>query len=184
MRELNPPVESLVELVVAMVDGTWPTTEEERQRFYGRLGLTELQWDSSEVDQRKGGRTVSHRFVTTLPRVDGMDTMFRGEFLGLSLFAYNEPGDDGAESRTAFPLLKDMLSARLGAPAEEWGTSREPACYWAVGPLQVEMYCFQRLSSGVMLGPSHAGRSAANDREAAADPRNRSGDRVGLRCVR
>jgi hypothetical protein len=165
MPELSPPVESLVRLLLDMIKRTWPTTEDDRHRFYERLGLRQV--DSSAVDRQEDDRTVSHWFETSLVGVEGIDTMFGGEFLGLSLFAYNEPGDDGVESRTAYPLLKDAISLRLGSPAEEWGTAREPACYWTAGELQLEMYCFQRLASGVMLGPSHAERSAANDREAA-----------------
>ena len=31
------------------------------------------------------------------------------------------------------------------------------------GPLMLAMYCFQRLTSGIMVGPHHAERTAAND---------------------
>ena len=172
MTELIPPVADLADLVLAMVDPPWPTTEDDRLDFYRRVGLTQLEWDNSGFDERPDDHSVWHRFATSLPEVDGMDTMFRDQFLGLSLFAYNQPGDDGPASRTAYPLLKDRFTARFGAPTEEWGTEREPACYWAVGAVQVEMYCFQRLASGVMLRPSHRDRTAEHDRQAAADPRN------------
>jgi hypothetical protein len=103
------------------------------------------------------------RFDTALPEVDGTGTMFRDEFLGLSLFCYDEPIDNGPAARAGYAALRGELSRSLGAPSEEWGSPTEPACLWTIGPLWIEMYCFQRLSSGVMVGPTHAQRSATND---------------------
>lgn len=134
MPTLTPNVENVAGLVLDMMDGTWPTSDDDRQVFYSSHGLTQVASSAGEALRREHGRTLMHQFETSLPGVYGIDTMFRDEFLGLSLFAYDESVDDGAASRAAYPLLRDLLSDRLGAPAEEWGTAHEPACYWRCGP--------------------------------------------------
>ena len=173
MPVLSPPVDDLAELVLGTLEEPWPTTDDDRRSFHRRLGLQEEDVAGNTDDDQ----TSMSNLATSLPGVTGVDTMFRGEFLGLSLFAYTQHHDDGAESRTAYPLLRHILSDRLGSPAEEWGPSNEPACFWLSGALQLEMYCFQRRLSGIMLGPSHVARSAAHDREAVerqrrSDPRD------------
>jgi hypothetical protein len=57
----------------------------------------------------------------------------------------------------------NAASAAPSDPVEKWGSPSEPACLWRSGPLLLDMYCFQRRSSGIMIGPSHAERSADND---------------------
>jgi hypothetical protein len=125
------------------------------------LGLDDLDELPRRAEEPDG---VSRRFTTSLPgSVDGISTMFRGEFLGLSLFCYHEPIGDGPRARAGFAALEAHLSRAFGPPVERWGTAAEPACLWRPGPLMLDMYCFQRLSRGIMVGPSHAERSAAND---------------------
>lgn len=163
---LCPDPVDLADLLIRATRLGWPTTEDERQRYFAALGLRDL----GPAETRDGDpETVWHRFATSLPgEVEGSAITFRGEFLGLHVFAYHEPGDDGPAAREGFAMLREYLSEALGAPAEEWGTPNEPACVWLPGPLTVGMYCFQRGSSGIMVGPSHAERSAAND--AAHEP--------------
>jgi len=74
-----------------------------------------------------------------------------------------EQVENGLQARAGYAALKELLSRVFGGPVEEWGTDTEPACLWTVGPLMLDMYCFQRLSSMVMVGPTHAVCSAAND---------------------
>jgi len=84
-----------------MVDGTCPTPESDRRDFHERLALTQMRRTAD--DHRDDAHSVPHDFRTSLPGDAGIDTMFRDEFLGLSLFAYNEPGGDGAQSRACLP---------------------------------------------------------------------------------
>lgn len=166
MTELNPPPTELADLLIQMTRLDWPTDEADRRRYFDILDLNDIDTVPKRNDEPD---TRMIRFATALPDVDGTCTMFRDEFLGLSLFCYNEPGDHGPAARAGYASLRDVLSRSLGAPSEEWGTPIEPACLWRTGPLWIDMYCFQRLHSGVMVGPSHAERSAAND--AAHDAR-------------
>ena len=156
---LIPPPEDVAELLIQMTELEWPTSEDDRRAYFDALGLRDL----DTIPQREDDPDSTwRRFTTSLPGVEGSCSVFREQFLGLSLFCYNEPGDDGPQARVGYPALRDHLSRRLGAPVEEWGTPREPACLWQPGPLLLDMYCFQRLRSGVMVGPSHAERSAAH----------------------
>jgi hypothetical protein len=164
MTTLEPSANELADLVIAMTELEWPTSEEQRLRFFQRLGLADA--DSPQPDDRV--LETEHCHVTTaLPAVDGTATIFRSEFLGLSLFAYNEPRAGGSLATAGYSRLHGLLSQRLGPPVEEWGTVPEPACLWRPGPLLLTMYCFQRHDSGIMVGPSHAARSAALDAAAA-----------------
>jgi len=161
MIELTPATEDVVDLLTRMTHLEWPTTEQDRLRYFSSLGLHDLELLPRRDD---GPDSFSRRFSTSLSgEVDGLCTMFRGEFLGLSLFCYTERIANGPQARAGYAGLKSHLSRTFGTPIEEWGTPSEPACLWRPGPLMLDMYCFQRLSSGIMIDPSHAERSAAND---------------------
>ena len=138
-------------------------------------GVSLQQIDQHGVRARVGQRSPQHedvaapdsvmiRFTTSLPRVDGTCTMFRYQFLGLCLYCYDEPLENG---RAEGPR-RLRGTARPTHPPSRFahrrvGTQTEPACLWEPGPLLQDMYCFQRLRSGVMVGPSHAERTAAHN---------------------
>jgi hypothetical protein len=165
--ELTPSPADVADLLIQMTRLDWPTTEEDRRCYFDVLSLHDL----DTLPQRDAEPdSAMIRFSTLLPGVDGTCTMFRDEFLGLSLFCYNELRDDGPEACAGYAGLRDQLTRHLGSPIEEWGTPTEPACLWHSGSLSIDMYCFHRLRSGVMVGPSHSERSAAND--AAHDARH------------
>ncbi len=152
------PVE-LADLLVRATRLQWPTTEDERRNFFTALGLRDLGApETPEADPR----TVWRRFTTALPgEADGSAVTSHGEFLALHVVAYNQQGDDGTAAREGFGVLRKHLGGAFGPPAEEWGTPQEPACVWLLARLTLEMYCFQRGSSGVTVGLSHTQRSAA-----------------------
>lgn len=161
MIALTPTTEEVADLLTRMTHLRWPTTEEDRLRYFDSLGLHDLDLLPPHKDDSD---SLARRFTTSLPgAVDGICTMFRGEFLGLSLFCYSQRLDNGPHARAGYAGLKHHLSQTIGIPDEEWGAPSEPACLWRPEPLMLDMYCFQRLSSGIMVGPSHAERSAAND---------------------
>jgi hypothetical protein len=157
----EPPTADVANLLIRMTELEWPTTEGDRLRFFHRLGLHDI--DGSRSDDSDLG--IEYRqFHTAMPSaVHGTANMFRGEFLGLSLFLYDEPVENGLMAREGYRVLREQLSQRLGPPVEEWGVVNEPACLWRPGLLLLDMYCFQRRPSGIMVGPSHAERSAALD---------------------
>lgn len=160
MMQINPDPHDVADVLNKMVEHRWPTTEAERQRYFGELGLR----DGEVVPQLSSGPDRRARQLTTTLEGDmyGISTMFRGEFLGLSLFCYKEAGDNGPQARAGFASLKHHLSLALGAPSKEWGSLNDLACLWRSGPLLLELYCFQRGSSGIMVGLAHADRSVAN----------------------
>jgi hypothetical protein len=161
MVDLEPAAADLASLLVRMTELEWPTTEEERLVFFAGLGLHDV--ESPRPDDSVVG-AERRWFASDLSNaVSGTATMFRGEFLGLAVFAYDEPVENGELARAGYAAVRDHVSRRLGLPLEEWGTATEPACLWHPGPLMLDMYCFQRLQSGIMVGPDHADRSAAYD---------------------
>lgn len=161
MTYLSPDPAEVAELLIGMMELPWPTTEVERRRYFEVLGLEDLDVVPPREDEPDN---LSRWFTTSLAGdVHGICTMFRDEFLGLDLFCYNEPGDKGPRARAGFAGIQDGLKSVFGDPDEVWGPTNEPACLWQLDPLQLDMHCFQRGSSGVMVGPDHAARSAAND---------------------
>ncbi len=157
----------------------WPATEAERLAWFAGLGLRDGEPLPPRADDQG---CASLRFSTEWSEVDGNASTMADGLLGMSLFCYNERGHDGAAARAGFAALRDHLSRSFGPPVEEWGPASEPACLWRPSPLMFEMYCFQRHSSGVMVGPSHAERTATYEAElgdaelkaAAAAQRGRS----------
>ncbi len=162
---LEPSPSEIAGLLVAMTELEWPTTEEQRLTFFRRLGLR----DGGSPKPGDEGLETEHWMITTaLPAVEGTADTFRGEFLGLFLHAYDEPHADGSLATAGYASLHDLLSQRLGPPVKEWGTTREPACLWRPGALELEMTCRQRPQSWIQVGPIHAARSAALDELAAS----------------
>ena len=171
MTQLEPTAEAVADLLVRMCREPWPTTEQDRRDYFATLGLTDQELLPVRDDDAD---STWRRFTTALPeQVGGNCSTFRGEFLGLSLFCWPDQVDNGAQARTGYATLQELLNQEFGASVEEWGTDNEPACLWTVGPLTLEMYCFQRLHSSVMVGPSHTTRSAANDAAHQDHPDNR-----------
>ena len=167
MVDLTPSAPAVADLLVRMTELPWPRTEEERLAFFAALGLQDV---GAPADDADGLGAQQRRFVSDLSdALQGSGTTFRGEFLGVTLFAYDEPVEHGELARAGYAAVREQVSRRLGLPVEEWGTATEPACLWRPGPLMLSMYCFQRLRSGIMVGPDHAGRSDAYDDAAAAD---------------
>ncbi|GAB2572837.1 hypothetical protein [Microlunatus antarcticus] len=159
MVDLEPTAADLADLVVRMTELAWPTTEDERLVLFDQLGLHDV--ESPRPDENVPG-AERRWFASDLSSgLGGTATMFRGEFLGLGLFAYDEPVEDGERARVGYAAVRELVSRRLGPPVEEWGSAAEPACLWHPGPLMIDLYCFQRQRSGIMIGPDHADRSAA-----------------------
>lgn len=158
MADMVPAVTDLADMVLRIAGQAWPATEIERVAMFDRLGLRLVdEPPTPSADPRLTFQPVQ----TPLPAVTGSLSEVDGKFLGLDFFAYAQHQDDGPWARQASPELKRLVSAGLGDPAEEWGSAREPACSWLTGALRVEMYCFQRLTSVVMLGIDHVARSEA-----------------------
>lgn len=157
---LEPAVSDLADLVTSMFVNDWPRTEDERRQWFHDLGLTETGSASAHVQMKpeyhlNGMSTSLSGFVT------GVCSMFRNEFLGLSLFAYSSNLPDGVSALTALPELAAKFDAALGPRAEQWGTSSEPALLWRQGALHLEMYCIQQPHSQIMLSLGHTARSEA-----------------------
>jgi hypothetical protein len=175
VSDLDPAPAALAELLVRTTELPWPTTEGERLTFFAALGLHdggEAPRSSTEVAERRS-RWFTSDLSTALR---GVASTFRGEFLGLGLFAYDEPADDGPLARAGYAGLRSELSRHLGPPVEEWGTVEAPACLWRPGELVLDLYCFQRLRSGIMVGPAHAARSDALDAAAERVDRRPGGE--------
>ena len=85
---VDPWPADVADLLVQMTRLDWPTSERDRRRHFDLLGLHDLDTLPQRHDEPD---TSMIRFATSLPNVDGTCTMFRDEFLGLSLFCYNEP---------------------------------------------------------------------------------------------
>ncbi len=148
--QLTPPAEDAAALLARMCEEPWPTTEAERLPYFDHLGLR----DASELEAiRDHADSSSRPFTTSLAgEVGGTCSIYCDQLIGLALFCYSEPIANGARAREGFAGIRDHLSRVLGATVEEWGPANEPACLWRSGPLHLDMYCFQRGTSSVMVG--------------------------------
>lgn len=157
---LSPDPIELTDLLLRATRLPWPDSEDQRLGFFSALGFR----DCSTVETAKDDPPSNwRRFSTALiGEADGSAVTSRGRLLALQIAAYNERDQDGAAAREGFYVLRQHLSSALGPPIEEWGTAQEPACAWHPAPMTVEMYCFQRGSSGVLIGLSRTGSSQAS----------------------
>lgn len=171
MPKLSPAPEHLSALLIRMCQELWPTTEEDRKRYFSALQLTDSGVVESDPDPHDPD-TRWRDFTTALAGpVEGSCSVFQNQLLGLYLFAYNQLEPNAEPAREGYASLRRLLSQRLGDPVEEWGTASQPACLWRPGALTLVMHCFQKRDSWIMVGPSHSERSAAHD--AAATSRRR-----------
>lgn len=143
--DLTPTTGELGDLLVRMTQEPWPTTETERHGYFDRLGLRDLGPFEAHRDDHDTSRG---RFATSLPgAVDGTYTVFRGELLGLSVFAYTERIANSPRARAGYAGIQESLGHAIGRPVEQWGPATEPACLWRPGLLLLEMYCFSVTSA-------------------------------------
>lgn len=162
MVNLSPPAEHLAGLLIRMCHERWPTTEEDRKRYFSALQLTDTGVVQSDPDPRKAD-THWRDFTTALAgSVEGNCSVFQNQFLGLHLFAYSQLTPNAEPAREGYACLRRLLSQELGDPVEEWGTVIQPACLWRPGALTLVMHCFQERASGIMVGPIHTQRSTAH----------------------
>ena len=131
MTQLNPDPADVADLVIKMSQEPWPTTETDRQRYFDALGLHDLDL----LPQRKDDPdNVWHRFTTSLPgMVEGSCVMFRGEFLGLCLFCYTEPIDNGPQARAGFASLKRGISRSSDPPSKNGAHHQNPLAFGGPG---------------------------------------------------
>ena len=147
---LKPGAKDVARLLIDMGRRPWPATDADRRRYFDQLGLHDAE---SIPLHDESPDTRSWRVTTSLSGdLWGIATAHGRQFSGVNFFCYSEPGDDGPQARAGFANLGRHLSRALGKPAERWGPEREPACLWHVGSLQLDMYCFQRDASGLMVG--------------------------------
>ena len=92
MLNLTPPPADVAGLLVEMTRLEWPTGEADRRRYFDLLGLHEGDTLPQRDDEPD---STMIRFTTSLPDVNGSCTMFRDQFLGLSLFCYDDPVENG-----------------------------------------------------------------------------------------
>lgn len=161
MAALHPEPTDVASLVLALVSQPWPSNPEELSSYTNGFHLAALSARSPTGDQSS---LRSHWYTTFLgDQVKCQVSTFRDELLGVHFTVYEERGDCGVDARRGFAALSELLTAALGVPNEQWGTEDQPASLWRVGELYIEMYCFQKDPSGVLVGPSHAARNALHD---------------------
>ncbi len=102
-----PAPAAVVDLVARLVESDWPTTDEERQRWFREFGLREspdgVYWDSST--EPGDAPTDWHTF--------------EGEFVGASWFIWDGWSREAVEASAA--ELKESFSAAFGSPFDELG---------------------------------------------------------------
>ncbi len=97
-----PPPATIVDLVACLVESDWPTTDEERQRWFREFGLRDapdgVYWDSAT--EPGDAPTDWHTF--------------QGEFVGAYWFIWTGWPREAVEAAAA--ELKERLTAAFGSP--------------------------------------------------------------------
>lgn len=161
---VSPDPATVVDLVASLVKSEWPTTDEDRQRWFRKFGLLEApdgaDWDS-----------------TTQPGDTPTDwNTFEGEFVGVNWFIWTGWSREAVAASAA--QLKEGLSAAFGPPSEEL----EPrvvgwTSLWTSGGRVIDMYFhtgvapYARLDSAavVQLHVDHEQRAEAQESAARTE---------------
>ncbi|ALD64575.1 hypothetical protein AFL94_12325 [Arthrobacter sp. LS16] len=142
------PVE-VVAFIGRILGHEWPHSEAERVRVFEALGMHSPQRPAEDAEENIGGIWVLK--VPLGADVDARWSSFRGSLVLITLFLYPQPSEQHPQVREKFAELRTELSTYFSPPTETWGTEAMPAARWTIGTCGVELYCFNKPNSVLML---------------------------------
>ncbi|WP_218711652.1 hypothetical protein [Arthrobacter sp. BF1] len=168
--ELIPDPASVAALVAQLVEGTWPSSDEERESFFRRLNFK----TGDRVDHdSEGSATASFILLTEIPGVAFASwDSFRGRFIGVHFHLYSFPDAQAPATRLDNDAVSGKLTDLYGPPTRPWEDEEVPPSIWRVNRCEVVTHLFTMRDSTLMLSISDEELAAAAEAEAVHQTHN------------
>ena len=171
--ELIPDPASVAALVAQLVEGTWPSSDEERETLFRRLHFKtgeRLDHDS------EGLATASFTLRADLPSVSFASwDAFRGRFMSVHFHLYAFPDAQASATRLGHHAVSGKLTALYGQPTRPWEDEEVPPSIWKVNRREIVTHFFTMRDSTLMLSISDEELAA----EAEAVHKTHNPNRIG-----
>lgn len=136
IREKSEPSGTYPQLVMGLLEGTWPAGEAEAMTYLQQHGFT------PEPGTRTCSGSQCHgEMATPFPYVTGHWTVTEGTLESVSLFPVQTSPTDRAILRDQFDLLAIELTDVLGNPTTESGMFSAPQSAWYSADATVSLDC-------------------------------------------
>ena len=160
------PVE-VVDYIARIIDHAWPLDEAARLRMFEVLGMQTVQRLADVAEENIGDIAVLK--VPLGSEVEASWSSFQGSLVLISLFLYPQPSEHHPQVLEKFGELQTGLSTYFSPPAETWGTAAMPAARWKIRGCGVDLYCFNKPNSVLMLSIEDLKLAQLAEAEAVAD---------------
>ena len=171
--ELIPDPATVAALVAQLVEGTWPSSDQEQETLFRRLHFKTGERLDHASDESS---TASFTLFTEVPGIffASWDS-FRGKFLGVHFHLYAFPETQASASLLGHDLVSNNLTDLYGQPIRPWEDEEVPPSIWKANGREIVTHLFTMRDSILMLSISD--EVFAADAEAEAINRSRSPDK-------
>ncbi|WP_269937334.1 hypothetical protein [Arthrobacter sp. HY1533] len=163
-NELIPDPATVAALVAELVEGTWPSSDQERENLFKRLNFKNgerLDHDSDE------SFSASCTLLTEVPGISfaSWDSL-RGKFLGVHFHLYAFPEAQAPATRLGHDAVSSRLTDLYGKPIRPWEDEDAPPSIWQANGREIVMHLFTMRDSTLMLSISDEDLAEAAEAEA------------------
>ena len=162
--ELIPDPATVAALVVQLVEGTWPSSDQERENLFRRLHFKtgeRLDRDSDESS------TASFTLLTDVPGISFASwDSFLGKFLGVHFHLYAFPEAQASVSLLGHDAVSSSLTDLYGQPIRPWEDEDVPPGIWKSNGREIVTHLFTMRDSTLMLSISDEVLAANAEAEA------------------
>lgn len=162
--ELIPDPATVAALVVQLMEGTWPSSDQERENLFRRLHFKtgeRLDHDSDESS------TASFTLLTDVPGIAFASwDSFRGKFLGVHFHLYAFPEAQAPATRLGHDAVSSSLTDLYGQPIRPWEDEDVPPSIWKTKGREIVTHLFTMRDSTLMLSISDEDLAAEAEAEA------------------
>ena len=146
------------------MEGTWPSSDEERETLFRRL----LFKTGERLDHGSDGSSAaSFTLLTDLPGISFASwDSFRGRFMSVHFHLYSFPEAQAPATRAGHDAVSSRLTGLYGQPTRPWEDEEVPPSIWKVNSREIVTHLFTMRDSTLMLSISHEELSTAAEAEA------------------
>lgn len=168
--ELIPDPAAIAALVAQLVEGTWPSSDEEREVLFQRLCFK----SGERLDHGlEGSSTELFTLLTDMPGISFASwSSFHGLFMSVDFHFYPAAEPQALATRLGHDAVSDKLTDLYGRPIRPWGDEEVPPSIWKANSREIVTHLFTMRDSSLMLSVSDEELSVAAESEAAHETCN------------
>lgn len=175
--ELIPDPATIAAMVAQLVEGTWPSSDQERETLFRHLLFKSGERLDHDSD---GSSTASFALLTDLPGISFASwNSYRGRFMSVHFHLYAFPEAQVPATRLGHDAVSGMLTDLYGRPTKPWEDQEVPPSIWKVNKREIVTHLFAMRDSSLMLSISDEELAAAAEAEAEATHETSNPGRIG-----